>query len=96
MTDRPVVVVGGGNSAGQAAIHLSKYAATVTLLVRGESLAASMSDYLIQQLRAATNITTATALRWSRQAAINVFNTSRSGTPIQARPKHLKPRDCSY
>ena len=57
MIGRPVVVVGGGNSAGQAAIHLSKYASTVTLLVRGESLAASMSDYLISELRAAANIT---------------------------------------
>ncbi len=57
MTGRPVVVVGGGNSAGQAAIHLSKYASTVTLLVRGESLAASMSDYLISELRVAANVT---------------------------------------
>ena len=57
MTDQPVVVVGGGNSAGQAAIHLSRYASTVTLLVRGASLAASMSEYLIRELRVATNIT---------------------------------------
>ena len=57
MSNRPVVVVGGGNSAGQAAIHLSRYASTVTLLVRSGSLAASMSEYLIQELRAATNVT---------------------------------------
>jgi len=57
MTDQPVVVVGGGNSAGQAAIHLSRYASTVTLIVRGTSLAASMSEYLIRELRVATNIT---------------------------------------
>lgn len=57
MTDQPVVVVGGGNSAGQAAIHLSRYASTVTLVVRGTSLAASMSEYLIRELRVATNIT---------------------------------------
>jgi thioredoxin reductase len=57
MTGRPVVVVGGGNSAGQAAVHLSKYASTVTLLVRSASLAASMSEYLIQELRAASNVT---------------------------------------
>ena len=46
-------VVGGANSAGQAALHLAKFAARVTLLVRGESLAASMSDYLITQLKVA-------------------------------------------
>ena len=42
-----VYVVGGANSAGQAALHLAKFAAQVTLLVRSGSLAASMSDYLI-------------------------------------------------
>ncbi len=41
-----VYVVGGANSAGQAALHLARFAARVTLLVRGESLAASMSNYL--------------------------------------------------
>ena len=51
-----VCVVGGANSAGQAALHLAKYAAHVTLLVRGESLAATMSDYLITQLKATPNV----------------------------------------
>jgi thioredoxin reductase (NADPH) len=55
-----VVVVGGGNSAGQAAMHLSAYAAGVTLLVRGERPAASMSDYLLSRLQAARNVTIAT------------------------------------
>ncbi|GAB2933721.1 FAD-dependent oxidoreductase [Streptomyces heilongjiangensis] len=45
-----VYIVGGANSAGQAAMYLSRGAKSVTLLVRGESLAASMSHYLIQQL----------------------------------------------
>ena len=54
--DREVHVVGGGNSAGQAAMYLSKYASKVTLLVRGSSLAASMSEYLITELEAAENI----------------------------------------
>lgn len=49
---RAVYVVGGGNSAGQAALHLARYAASVSLLVRSESLAASMSSYLIEQLDA--------------------------------------------
>jgi thioredoxin reductase (NADPH) len=49
-------VVGGGNSAGQAALHLSKYAQQVTILVRSASLAASMSQYLIREIEAAPNI----------------------------------------
>jgi thioredoxin reductase (NADPH) len=53
---QPVFVAGGGNSAGQAALHLSKYAQQVTLLVRSQTLAASMSDYLISQIEAAPNV----------------------------------------
>lgn len=49
---RDVLVVGGGNSAGQAALHLARYAGSVTIVVRGDSLAASMSRYLIDQLEA--------------------------------------------
>ena len=49
-------VVGGGNSAGQAALHLSKYAQHVTILIRSTSLAASMSQYLIREIDAAPNI----------------------------------------
>ena len=47
---RDVVVVGGGNSAGQAAVHLARYARSVTMLVRGPSLAATMSTYLITEI----------------------------------------------
>jgi thioredoxin reductase (NADPH) len=50
MEGERVAVVGAGNSAGQAALHLAKHAARVTVLVRGESLAASMSDYLIREI----------------------------------------------
>jgi thioredoxin reductase (NADPH) len=57
MAGEDVYVVGGGNSAGQAALHLARYARQVTLLVRGPSLAASMSEYLISQLRATRNVT---------------------------------------
>jgi len=56
MVDRPVFVVGGGNSAGQAALHLTKYAKHVTLLVRGPSLADGMSDYLIEQIRSTRKV----------------------------------------
>ncbi len=51
-----VHIVGAGNSAGQAALYLSRYAASVTLLVRGDSLGAKMSQYLVEQLYAADNI----------------------------------------
>jgi thioredoxin reductase (NADPH) len=51
-----VFVAGGGNSAGQAALHLAKWARQVTVLVRAPSLAASMSDYLIRQIDAAPNV----------------------------------------
>lgn len=49
-SDGRVFVIGGGNSAGQAAVHLSRYAKSVTILVRGKSLAASMSNYLIEEI----------------------------------------------
>jgi thioredoxin reductase (NADPH) len=51
-----IFMVGGANSAGQAAIHFSKYAKTVTLLVRGDSLNKSMSQYLIHQINETPNI----------------------------------------
>jgi thioredoxin reductase (NADPH) len=56
MRGRTVFVAGGANSAGQAALHLAKWADQVTILVRAPSLAASMSDYLIRQIAAAPNI----------------------------------------
>lgn len=49
-------MLGGANSAGQAAMHLSRYASRVTLVVRGESLEASMSDYLIKEIEVADNV----------------------------------------
>jgi thioredoxin reductase (NADPH) len=51
-----VYLVGAGNSAGQAAIHLAKYAADVTIVVRGDSLSKSMSAYLIDEIDATANI----------------------------------------
>ena len=51
-----VYLIGAGNSAGQAAIFFSNHARSVTLLVRGESLAASMSHYLIEQIATKANI----------------------------------------
>jgi thioredoxin reductase len=56
MRGRQVFVIGGGNSAGQAALHLARWAANVTVLVRSQSLAASMSDYLIREIDEAPNV----------------------------------------
>ena len=52
-----VVVVGGGNSAGQAAVFLSRHVAHVHVLVRGPDLAATMSDYLVQRIQSSPQIT---------------------------------------
>ncbi len=56
MQGQDVCVVGAGNSAGQAATHLAKYAASVTMLVRGDTLATSMSEYLITELGQLPNV----------------------------------------
>ena len=53
---RPIVVVGGANSAGQGALFFSRYASQVTMLVRASSLAKGMSQYLIERIAAAPNI----------------------------------------
>jgi thioredoxin reductase (NADPH) len=56
LTGKTVYVLGGGNSAGQAALHLARYAATVTVVVRAQSLEARMSDYLVRAIEAAPKI----------------------------------------
>jgi thioredoxin reductase len=56
MQGKDVYVVGGGNSAGQAAVHLARYADGVTMLVRGPSLAKTMSEYLITEIDRIPNI----------------------------------------
>jgi thioredoxin reductase (NADPH) len=56
MQDQDVFIAGAGNSAGQAALHLAKYARSVTLLVRGDSLAKSMSSYLIRGIESTPNV----------------------------------------
>jgi thioredoxin reductase (NADPH) len=59
-TDQDIYVVGGANSAGQAAVYLARTASSVTMLVRGPSLESSMSHYLIQQVAANPKITVKT------------------------------------
>jgi len=54
--DQHVVVIGGANSAGQAAVHFAKFAGKVTMLVRGAGLEAAMSHYLIEQIAELENV----------------------------------------
>jgi thioredoxin reductase (NADPH) len=54
--DRQVLVVGGGNSAGQAAMHLARYAQNVGIVIRRDGLRETMSQYLIEQLEKTANI----------------------------------------
>ena len=56
MTGGDVYLIGAGNSAGQAAIHLARYAASVTMVVRGPGLHASMSNYLVTEIGKTPNI----------------------------------------
>lgn len=56
MKDRQAFVVGGGNSAGQAVVHLAKSARKVTMVVRGDDLAKNMSDYLVREIRRMPNV----------------------------------------
>jgi thioredoxin reductase (NADPH) len=61
-----VMVIGGGNSAGQSAVHLSRFAREVSLVVRRDSLNATMSHYLIQQLAALPNVRIRTCMAAER------------------------------
>jgi thioredoxin reductase (NADPH) len=56
LSGKDAYIVGGGNSAGQAALHLARYARRVTLVVRAASLEAGMSHYLVREVEAAPNV----------------------------------------
>jgi thioredoxin reductase (NADPH) len=80
-----VYLIGAGNSAGQAAIFFSNHARSVTLLVRGESLAASMSHYLIEQIATKANIRVETrsevvAVHGDEQLEVIEVSDRRAGT----------------
>lgn len=80
---KEIFLIGGGNSAGQGAMFFSGYARSVTLLVRGSSLAKSMSDYLIRQLATKGNIaveTETSVVRVSGDAHIESITTRHART----------------
>lgn len=81
-----VHVVGGGNSAGQAALHLARYAQDVSLIVRSATLADSMSQYLIDQLEAA-------GVHIITQAKVVGGGTSESGSDRSPRLDYIVLRD---
>ena len=72
--DQKVFIVGGANSAGQAAVFFARYARSVYVLVRGGSLEASMSHYLIEQIAGDPNVTCAPARRWPRRTATTTWS----------------------
>lgn len=54
--DKDIIIVGGANSAGQAAMYFSRFAKTVTIIIRSDSISKSMSHYLVDQIEATSNI----------------------------------------
>jgi len=88
MSGRDVVVVGGGNSAGQAALHLSRFARSVTIAIRRDDLRATMSRYLIDEIESNDRISVhpccrvvggggAARLEWIELCDVNTEATSR-------------------
>jgi thioredoxin reductase (NADPH) len=86
-----VVLVGGGNSAGQAAVFLSAHASKVWMLVRGAGLAASMSTYLIERIAGTPNIevltrTEITRVEGSRETGVEAVGWRSAGGEPRTRP----------
>ncbi len=79
--DEEVFIVGGANSAGQAAMNFSKYARKVTILVRGKGLESSMSKYLIDQISATPNITVETGTQITRFCGVEHLQGIELSTP---------------
>ena len=89
--DAEVALVGGGNSAGQAAVFLSAHAKKVWMLVRGAGLAASMSKYLIDRIDATPNIelltrTTIVDVEGTRETGLQAVTWEREGRERTTRP----------
>ncbi len=88
---KDVFIVGGGNSAGQAALFFADYARTVTMLVRGSGLGLTMSSYLIEQIKRSRNILIETSTRVvsaSGEQMLEHLCTVRQEEPAQNREAH--------
>lgn len=81
-----VYIIGGANSAGQAAVYFARYARQVTMLVRGDSLTATMSHYLIERLKQTPNIVVETSVEVSEACG-----TARLESLVL---QHTKAKDC--
>ncbi|MFP3568500.1 FAD-dependent oxidoreductase [Paraburkholderia sp. SIMBA_030] len=106
--NQELIVVGGGNSAGQAAVFLARFALHVHVVIRGDGLSASMSDYLIRRINAAANITLHTrttivelcgeskleAIRWDRQGQVEHKSIQHVFLFLGARPNTRWLGDC--
>ena len=85
LVDREVVIVGGANSAGQAAVAFSKPARRVTMLIRADSIAKAMSRYLIDEIEARPNIEVMTRTELSRAhglSRLESLSVTRAGEPV--------------
>src|SRR5256884_190725 len=84
-----VYVIGGANSAGQAAMHFSKFAEKVVMLVRGNSLASTMSHYLIEQIEKTPKIEV-----WTRSSIVGVHGDARPAASPFCAALPAKPNSC--
>ncbi|NHC46451.1 FAD-dependent oxidoreductase [Motilibacter aurantiacus] len=89
---RDVLIIGAGNSAGQAALFFSRHSRSVTMLVRGESLASSMSHYLMEQIRVNSRISVETR---SEVAAVHGTELLESVDVVDRRLGGMQRRDAS-
>ena len=95
MQGRTVHLVGGGNSAGQAALLFAEYAESVTMLVRGRSLAASMSQYLVDQLSRKANVRVETDVEVTGVEGHDTLEAIEVASG-QARRRELRPSDALF
>lgn len=95
LTGEHACVVGGGNSAGQAALHLAEFAKSLTIVVRSKTLAASMSDYLVKSIERAPNIDIRSRPRSTVAAGKGASNGSTSRTAQPRRSNASQQQRCS-